>query len=95
MRVKHIMEKRECRVPGLLSVGSGSAQGGLVVQCLWDWLPVIVNLSPCSVKCTCVCVRVCEREKERDPEIRVCRQNFKEAHQTLFSLSCLILETGL
>ncbi len=35
--------------PRLLSVGSGSDQGGLVVLCLWDWLPVIVNLSPYSV----------------------------------------------
>lgn len=33
-----------CR-PSLQSVGSGSDQGGLVVLCLWDWLPVIVNLS--------------------------------------------------
>lgn len=53
MRVKQIMEvERErailCR-PRLVSVGSGSDQGGLVVLCLWDWLPVIVNLSPCSV----------------------------------------------
>ncbi len=84
-RVKQIMERERERVSWravlcrlrLLSVGSGSDQGGLVVLCLWDWLPVIVNLSPRTVMddfaCVCLCVCVCKREEERGPEIRVCQ----------------------
>lgn len=69
------------RVGGSVSVGLAS--------CDCKSIPLLCNVY------MCVCTCVCEREEERDPEIRVCRQNFKEAHQTLFSLSCLILETGL
>lgn len=61
-----------------------------------------MGLASCDCKsipllCTCMCVCMREREKgrERDPEIRVCLENFKEAYQTLFSLSCLIFDTGL
>lgn len=48
------------------------------VRCLWDWLPVIVNLSLCSV------VDVCgEREGERGRTEGVSLKHFREAHQTL------------
>lgn len=50
-----------CR-PRLLPVGSGSDQGGLAVLCLWDWLPVIVNLSPMLCNgCECLCVWASKR----------------------------------